>query len=76
MLGGRNFDLVLELAGEIWAIEVKLTASPESFDMKRLDTAADIISATRRILVSKTVKSTGNLERASCNLPWLLSLLS
>lgn len=71
-----EIDLVLELSGEIWAIEIKLTASPEPGDMKKLDTAADIIGATHRILVSKTVKSTGNLERGSCNLPWLLSLLT
>jgi predicted AAA+ superfamily ATPase len=70
-----EIDLVLEFGGELWAIEVKLTASPASADLKRLDAAAEIIGARRRILVSKTQESTGDLNRGSCNLTWLLERL-
>jgi predicted AAA+ superfamily ATPase len=86
--GGRQFeasyfrtsdqyelDLVLEVEHELWALEVKLTTSPGPKDMERLDRAADMIGATRRFLVSKTKRTTGGAERASCNLPWLLERL-
>ena len=70
-----ELDLVLELDNELWAIEVKLTTSPGPRDMGRLDKTADMIGATRRILVSQTKRTVGGTERASCNLPWLLDRL-
>ncbi len=70
-----ELDLVLELDNELWAIEVKLTASPGPHDMDRLDKAADMIGATRRILVSQTKRTIGGATRASCNLGWLLERL-
>jgi predicted AAA+ superfamily ATPase len=72
---GHEIDLVLEHAGERWAIEVKLTASPGPSDLARLDAAADLIDANRRILVSQTPESTGTGDRASCNLAGVLGLL-
>ena len=85
---GRNFeayyfrtsdqyelDLVLDLGTERWAVEVKLTASPGPADMSRLDKAADMIGASRRFLVSQTRASTGDDERASCNLPGFIERL-
>jgi predicted AAA+ superfamily ATPase len=72
----HEVDLVLELDNDLWAIEVKLTTSPEPKDMERLDKAADMIEANRRYLVSKTKTSFGGTERASCNLPWLLERLA
>jgi len=71
----HELDLVLELGNELWAIEVKLTASPGLGDMDRLDKTADLIGATRRFLVSKTTRTNGGAERASCNLQWLLERL-
>jgi predicted AAA+ superfamily ATPase len=70
-----ELDLVLELDNELWAIEVKLTTSPGPRDLGRLDKTADMIGATRRILVSQTKRTVGGTERASCNLPWLLDRL-
>lgn len=85
---GRNFeayyfrtsdqyelDLVLDLGTERWAVEVKLTASPGPADMGRLDKTADMIGASRRFLVSQTRRSTGDSERASCNLSGLIKRL-
>jgi predicted AAA+ superfamily ATPase len=71
----HELDLVLEVGGELWALEAKLTASPGPADMERLDRAADMIGASRRYLVSKTRRTTGTVKRASCNLPWLLERL-
>lgn len=65
----NELDLVLDLGSEIWAVEVKLTSSPSTADMTRLDAAADMINATRRFLVSKTIRPSGEKFRYSCNLP-------
>jgi hypothetical protein len=70
-----ELDLVLDHGRERWAMEIKLTASPGPGDMARLDRAADLIGATRRFLVSKVARSSGDIERASCNLPDLLERL-
>jgi len=63
-----ELDLVLDHGRERWAVEIKLTASPGPADMARLDRTADLIGASRRFLVSQVGKSSGDLERASCNL--------
>lgn len=70
-----ELDLVLELGGERWALEIKLTASPGPADMEQLDKSADMIGADRRYLVSQTNRSKGDSKRASCNLSWLLEQL-
>ena len=72
---GHELDLVLELGGELWAIEVKLTTAPSARHMQRLDQAADLIGATRRVLVSRVRESTGDTRRGSMNLDDLLAAL-
>ncbi len=67
-----EIDLVLEMRGEVWAIEVKLTTSPSPADMHRLDHVADLIGANRRVLISKTTKPAGDDLRASTNLATFL----
>jgi predicted AAA+ superfamily ATPase len=71
----QEIDLVLEVGKERWAFEIKLTASPGTVDMDRLDNVAALIRADRRYLVSETPRTTGDRKRASCNLPWLLERL-
>ncbi|MCL2641410.1 MAG: ATP-binding protein [Phycisphaerales bacterium] len=70
-----ELDLVLELDGERWAIEIKLTSSPTPADMTRLNKAADLIKATRRVLVTRTAKVVEGANRVSCDLDWLLARL-
>jgi uncharacterized protein len=65
----HEIDLVLDFGKELWAVEVKLTASPRPDDMSRLEKSADMIGASRRFLVSKVTRSSGDDRRASCNLP-------
>ena len=71
----HELDLVLELDGELWAIEVKLTTSPSPDDMRRLDKAADMIGATRRFLVSQVAKASGDGVRGSGELAAVLGHL-
>ena len=73
---GREIDLVLDFGRSLWAVEVKLTASPGPSDLDRLNRTADMIKADKRILVSQTPRSHRSGDRASCNLPWLLRHLS
>jgi hypothetical protein len=65
----------LELAGELWAIEIKLTSSPSQEMMLELDQAAELIGATRRFLVSQTRQSIGDERRCSCDLATLVGHL-
>ena len=53
---GYEIDLVLEFSKGRWAFEFKLTSAPSPNDMKRLNEAADLIKADKRILISKTNK--------------------
>lgn len=56
-------------------MEIKLTSSPSPEDMARLDTAADMITASRRFLVSQTKRSSGDAIRASCDVMGLIARL-
>ena len=68
----HEVDLVLDFGGEVWAIEIKLTASPRPDDLRRLNRAADLIGAGKRILISRTPRSTASGREVSCSLPWFL----
>lgn len=60
---------------QLWAMEIKLTASPGSADMDRLSKTADMIGAASRFLISKRDHVAGDRRRASCNLKWLLEFM-
>ncbi len=70
-----EIDLVLDFGGRLWAIEVKLTASPGPGDLRSLNKTADLIDAEKRILVTQTRESIDGGNQISCNLPWLLEWL-
>jgi predicted AAA+ superfamily ATPase len=71
-----ELDLVLNYGHELWAVEIKLTASPDHADMAWLDKTADLIGARRRLLVSRVRRSTGDETRASCNLTGFIERLN
>jgi len=50
---GYEIDLVLDHAGERWAIEIKLTTSPSPAEAARLEQTAKLINATRTVLVCR-----------------------
>jgi len=72
---GHEVDLVVELCGRRWAIEVKLSASPSPEDLRRLDRTADAFQADVRVLVSRTAEAVEEDGSISCGLPWLLRRL-
>jgi hypothetical protein len=72
---GYEVDLILDLGGKLWAIEIKLTTSPAREDMRRLDELASTIGAERAYMVSRTSRPVGDERRASVNLEWLLERL-
>lgn len=63
-----EIDLVIERGQHRWAIEIKLTSSPGPSDLVRLNKAADLIEADRRILVSQTQQKAEGQKAVSCNL--------
>ena len=71
-----EIDLVLEAGSERWAIGIKLTSNPSPADFARLDRCAEMISATRRVLVSRTPSDAGDRRRLSCGLDRFLQELS
>jgi predicted AAA+ superfamily ATPase len=71
----HELDLVLSLDGELWGVEVKLTASPGPEDLARVDKAGGMIGATNRVLVTQTKRPAGDERRAVCNLEGFLELL-
>lgn len=66
----HEVDLVLDFGTRLWAIEIKLTSSPGPGDMHRLNKAADLVRADKRILISETRDSFSNGREVSCNLAW------
>lgn len=60
----RELDLVLDFRADRWAIELKLTTNPSPHDLARLNETADLIDASRRVLVSRTTRS-AHTERVS-----------
>lgn len=70
-----EIDLLLDAAGERWAIEVKLTSAPGPGDMDRLNRAADLAGASRRVLVTRTARPVGTGREISTNLDGVVDLL-
>jgi uncharacterized protein len=53
---GYELDLVLEMGAQRWAVEIKLTSEPSSEMVARLHKTADLIGATRRVLVCRAAR--------------------
>lgn len=68
----QELDLVLAFGPELWAIEIKLTASPGLDDLRRLAKVADLVGARRRVLISRTTRAVTGEREISCSLPWFL----
>ncbi len=72
---GYEMDLVFKLGRHLWAVEVKLTSSPDQADFARFNAAADLIDADRRVLVAQVNKTVFNGKSGIASLPGLLELL-
>jgi hypothetical protein len=72
---GHEIDLLLSMGRERWAVEVKLTSAPDPHDLERLDRAANLVRASKRIVVSQTPRPIFSDRRISCDLASLLTFL-
>lgn len=68
-------DLILDFGGRLCAIEVKLTSSPDSDDIKRFRKAADMIKADEAIMISRTQEHISSNKFISTNIQQALKLL-
>jgi len=57
---GHELDLVLDWGTERWAIEIKLTSNPSTGMIDRLNKTADMIDASRRVLVCRIARKIEN----------------
>lgn len=71
----KEIDLVLQFGGELWAIEIKLTTAPSPADFARLEKAADLIKADRRILISQCREVAEGKGKALCDLGGFLEYM-
>ena len=65
----REIDLVLDFGSRLWAVEIKLTSSPSTADIEKLNRHADLVKADRRFLISRVRSKTSNRRVTSCDLP-------
>lgn len=70
-----EIDLVLKIDNILWAIEIKLTSSPKNSDFQRLNIAADLIKASKCVIISRTPKTIQAETNISTNLWGFLELL-
>ena len=72
---GYELDLVLDWGTERWAVEIKLTSNPSSGMVDRLNQTADMIDATRRVLVCRVARKIETEQLLVASLPvWLKTL--
>ena len=72
----REIDLILELGGERWAIEIKLTSRPSRHDLTTLNRNADLIEADRRFLVCRRSDLVQSGNQTVCDLDGMLGYLT
>jgi hypothetical protein len=65
---GYEIDLIFSLSGITYAIEIKLSSSPGRGDRERIEKAAGIIGADKKVLISKTPDHIENESFVSTNL--------
>jgi predicted AAA+ superfamily ATPase len=73
---GIEADLLLDWAGERWAIEIKLTSNPTRTMMQGLQKAAELTGATSRFLVCQTAEEIRSDGLLVTNLPSFLQELA
>ncbi|MFU8847916.1 MAG: DUF4143 domain-containing protein, partial [Opitutales bacterium] len=57
---GYEIDLLLDWGNERWAIEIKLTSNPSKDELARLNKVADMVEASRRILICRIAEPFGS----------------
>ena len=72
----REIDLLLAVAGELWALEVKLTTGPRPADLARLNATADLVEANRRILVCQQCERVETETQVVCDVQGLAEFIA
>ena len=72
---GIEADLLLDWAGQRWAIEIKLTSDPTKAMIKGLQKAAKLVGASKQILICKTAEEILSDSLLVTNLPSFLNEL-
>ncbi|MBN2842182.1 MAG: DUF4143 domain-containing protein, partial [Sedimentisphaerales bacterium] len=57
---GYELDIVLDWGSELWAIEIKLTSDPSTEMISKLHKTADMINASKRILICRIAEMIEN----------------
>lgn len=70
---GYEIDLIFRLSGITYAIEIKLSSSPGKGDRERVEKAAAMIGADRKVLISKTPDHIESEDFVSTNLRGFLT---
>ncbi len=73
---GIESDLLLDWAGERWAIEIKLTSDPTRTMIKRLQKASELLDASKQILICQTAEEIRSESLLITNLPSFLNELA
>lgn len=73
---GIESDLLLDWAGERWAIEIKLTSDPTRTMIKRLQKASELLDASKQILICQTAEEIRSDSLLIANLPSFLNELA
>jgi predicted AAA+ superfamily ATPase len=74
---GYELDLVLDWGTERWAVEIKHTSNPTSAMLDRLNKTADMIEATRRVLICRVARKIETERLLVASLPvWLKTVVT
>ncbi len=68
---GYHLDLVLEIAGKVWAFQITQAESVDQEETNLLRKTADLIGADYRVLLSRTAHPMEHDRHAIANLDWL-----
>ena len=63
----------MKVDGTLWAIEVKLTTSPNRAHMTRLNRTADLIGADMRFLVTRQPETISGKTQTACDLAGMIA---
>ena len=72
---GYELDLLLIINGKKWAFEIKLSGFPGRDDLERLQKAAAMVGADKKLLISRTQREIEGTDVVSTNLYGVLRLL-
>ena len=71
----REIDMLIRVCSDLWALEAKLTASPQARDTTRLNANADFVQADRRFLITQHREWIESGSQVICDLDGIVRFL-